>query len=102
MVPMNSPNNGGGPPAEEREGRGLAGGNSPQQNTSRAQDRERVQNALERVRQAAKRDKELRFTSLLHHVYDLATLREAYFSLKRSAAPGVDGETWRHFGEAGP
>jgi len=26
-------------------------------------------------------------------------LREAYFSLKREAAPGVDGETWRHYGE---
>src|SRR5207249_12211968 len=37
---------------------------------------------------------------LLHHVYNPETLRAAYFSLKKEAAPGVDGETWRHYGEA--
>jgi group II intron reverse transcriptase/maturase len=42
----------------------------------------------------------LRFTALLHHIYNPAMLREAYFSLKRDAAPGVDGETWRAYGEA--
>jgi group II intron reverse transcriptase/maturase len=42
----------------------------------------------------------MRFTALLHHVYDPARLRAAYFALKRDAAPGVDGETWRHYGEA--
>jgi group II intron reverse transcriptase/maturase len=41
----------------------------------------------------------MRFTALLHHVYDLQTLRAAYLSLKREAAAGVDGETWRHYGE---
>jgi retron-type reverse transcriptase len=41
----------------------------------------------------------LRFTALLHHIYNLETLRLAYFSLKKEAAPGVDGETWRHYGE---
>ena len=40
-----------------------------------------------------------RFTALLHHVYDVDMLREAYFSLKRDAAPDVDGETWQHYGE---
>jgi len=55
--------------------------------------------AMERIRQAASRDKQLRFTTLWHHVYDTDRLREAYFSLKRDAAPGVDGETWRHYGE---
>jgi RNA-directed DNA polymerase len=54
---------------------------------------------LERVRQAAKQDKKLRFTALLHHIYDPERLREAYFCLKKEAAPGVDGETWRHYGE---
>ena len=44
-------------------------------------------------------DKELRFTALLHHIYNLETLRRAYFSLKKEAAAGVDGETWRHYGE---
>ena len=55
--------------------------------------------ALERVRQAAGKDKKLRFTALLHHIYNLETLRMAYFRLKKEAAPGVDGETWRHYGE---
>jgi group II intron reverse transcriptase/maturase len=43
-------------------------------------------------------DKKVRFTSLLHHVYKLETLREAYLSLKRDAAPGVDGQTWEDYG----
>ena len=55
--------------------------------------------AVERIRQAASRDKELRFTGLWHHVYPVDRLREAYYSLKRGAAPGIDGETWRHYGE---
>jgi len=42
----------------------------------------------------------MRFTALLHHVYNLENLREAYFSLKRKAAPGVDRVTWRQYGEA--
>jgi len=41
----------------------------------------------------------MRFTALLHHVYNLEALRAAYLGLKREAAPGVDGETWRHYGE---
>jgi len=64
------------------------------------QSRESVRSALERVRQAAKKDRTKRFTALLHHVYSVDTLRTAYFSLKKEAAPGVDGETWRHYGEA--
>src|SRR5258708_20424361 len=55
--------------------------------------------AVERVGQAARRDRKLRFTALLHHIYDATRLRTAYFALKREAAPGVDGETWRHYGE---
>ena len=47
-----------------------------------------------------RKDKELRSTALLHHIYNLETLRTAYFSLKKEAAPSVVGETWRHYGEA--
>jgi group II intron reverse transcriptase/maturase len=83
------------------EGRGLAKGNPLQQTLpighSAGPGRP---SALERVRQAAARDKELRFTALLHHVSHLDALRAAYFGLKKDAAPGVDGETWRHYGEA--
>src|SRR3990172_3556350 len=87
------------PTAEAVEGRDLAKGNSRQQNASRTQSRMGVYSALERVRQAAQRDKRMQFTALLHHIYPPDLLREAYFNLKREAAPGVDGETWRHYGE---
>ena len=97
-VPAKSPNNAGQPAAEGMEGRGLAKGNLPQQNASRTPSREDASSALERVRQAASKDKKLRFTALLHHIYNLETLRMAYFSLKKEAAPGVDGETWRNYG----
>src|SRR5262249_53265088 len=46
-----------------------------------------------------KRDKGTRFTTLMHHIYDKGRLRKAYKSLKRDASPGIDGETWRHYGE---
>jgi RNA-directed DNA polymerase len=71
----------------------------PQQNASRTPSREDALSALERVRQAADKDKKLRFTALLHYIYNPETLRRAYFSLKKEASPGVDGETWRHYGE---
>ncbi|HET9982125.1 MAG TPA: group II intron reverse transcriptase/maturase [Longimicrobiales bacterium] len=47
----------------------------------------------------AQRDGRERFTALLHHVYDPARLRAAYFALQRNAAAGVDGETWESYGE---
>jgi group II intron reverse transcriptase/maturase len=81
------------------EGRRQAKGNAGPQNTSRAQDRQGVPSAWDRIRQAAKTDKGRRFTTLLHHVYNIETLREAYFGLKRDAAPGVDGETWQTYGD---
>src|SRR5258708_541853 len=99
VVPEKSPNKAGNPVAEGMEGRGLAKGNLPQQHASWTPSRTDASSALERVRQAAGKDKKLRFTALLHHIYNLETLRMAYFSLKKEAAPGVDGETWRHYGE---
>src|SRR6266498_3989763 len=85
--------------AEQVEQRGLAKGKTPRQNTNRALDRANVRSALGRIRQAAVKDTKVRFTSLMHHIYDLSMLREAYYGLKRDAAPGVDGETWREYGE---
>jgi RNA-directed DNA polymerase len=100
VVPTKSPNNAGRPVAEGMEGRGLAKGNPTQQTTPRAQHRAGVHRALERVREVAKRDKQVQFTTLLHHVYHIDHLRAAYFALKRDAAAGIDGETWGHYGEA--
>jgi group II intron reverse transcriptase/maturase len=54
-----------------------------------------VSQALDRVREAAK-DKRKRFTALLHHI-DAPMLRTAFFALRRDAAPGVDGMTWRDY-----
>ena len=51
---------------------------------------------LDRVRQAARQRKKERFTTLLHHV-SIANLGEAFHSLKRDAAPGVDGLTWQDY-----
>src|SRR5256712_13099866 len=100
VEPGKSPNNAGQLAAEGMEGRGLTKGNLPQQNASRTPSRTDAPSALQRVTQAASKDKETRFTALLHHIYNLETLRLAYFCLKKEAAPGVDGETWRHYGEA--
>lgn len=81
------------------EGRGRAKGNLREQNTPRTQGRAGVPSALERVREAAQKDRQQRFTALLHHVYDVERLRAAYFTMKRDAAAGVDGETWKQYGE---
>ena len=85
--------------AEKAEGRSLAKGNPPQDDTNRMQGRKKVNSALRRIRQAAERDSKVKFTSLLHHIYSVDMLREAYFSLKRDAAPGIDGQSWRDYGE---
>jgi RNA-directed DNA polymerase len=99
VVPGISPNKTGPPVAEGKEGRQLAKGNSREQNRLRTQGRERMRSALERVRQAATKDRLLRFTALLHHIYSTDTLREAYYGLKREAAPGVDGVMWGDYGK---
>ena len=99
IVPGKLPNNAEEPAAEAVEGRGRTKGNSPECNALRTQSREGASSALERVRQAARNDRKQRFTALLHHVYAIARLRAAYSALQRDAAAGVDGETWRHYGE---
>lgn len=98
-VPEKSPNNADGTAAEAMEGRGRTKGNSQERNVLRTQSRAGAPRALERVRQVAREDKKQRFTALLHHAYDIERLRWAFFALKRDAAAGVDGETWRHYRE---
>jgi group II intron reverse transcriptase/maturase len=86
--------------AEETvEGRDLAKGISLEGNAFRTQRRVDASSALERVRKAARKDKKQRFTALFHYVYSTDRLRDAYFALKRDASAGVDGQTWRHYGE---
>jgi RNA-directed DNA polymerase len=84
------------PAAESAERRAETEGNAGQHRTRRAQDRESVSQALDRVRQVARQRKKERFTALFHHI-SLPLLRTAFFALKRDAAPGVDGLTWQDY-----
>jgi hypothetical protein len=99
VVPAKLANKTGQPVAELVEERRLAKGNTGQQNASRTQGRDGdASSALERVRRVARKDKEARFTALLHHV-DLVRLRKAYRAIRPQAAPGVDGVTWAAYGQ---
>jgi len=99
IVPEKLPNEVSQEAVEAMEGRGLTKGNLLEQTALRTQGRGGVPSALEWVREAAQRGKGERFTALFHHVYDVNRLREAYYGLKRQAVPGVDGETWQHYGQ---
>jgi RNA-directed DNA polymerase len=89
----------GGSDAESVEPRGGAKGNTPEPHTHRTLSRDSVSPGLERVRERARQGKKVRFTALLHHV-TVDLLRTSYLKLKRDAAPGVDGITWREYGQA--
>ena len=89
----NAAANAAGDAAERRAG---AEGNAVQLNTRRAQDRESVSQGLDRVRHVAKERPKERFTTMLHHVSP-ALLREAFYALKRDAAAGVDGLSWKQY-----
>ena len=83
--------------AEEVEERRPTKGNSTKETKGRAQDRITLQQNLRRVREVAARDKELQFTTLWHHVYNVDHLRAVFFQLKKNAAPGVDRVTWQTY-----
>ncbi len=83
--------------AEPVEGREEAKGNVVQAGTRRTPSRISVSPGLDRVRQAAKGNRQDRLTALLHHI-DPALLGAAYGWLKPGAAPGVDGVTWHDYG----
>jgi RNA-directed DNA polymerase len=73
-------------------------GNPGQSPAGRTQSRAEASSGLDRIRQAARRDRHLRFTNLMHHV-TVDLLREAYFALKRNAVPGLDNVTWDAYGQ---
>jgi RNA-directed DNA polymerase len=99
VVPTKHPNKATTVAAEDVEGRGLAKGNTDEQNAARTLRREvAAPSALARVRERARRDTKARFTALLHHV-TVDRLRTAFEQLKKSAAAGVDGVTWSQYGE---
>jgi hypothetical protein len=97
IVPTKRSNAGQGGPQEIVEGRPLTEENAAEPNPYRIPSRESGPSGLDRVRQAAQRDKRLRFTALLHHV-NIDLLRGSCYHLKRRAAAGVDGDVaslWR-------
>jgi len=98
VVPANSPNKAVEAAAEAGEERERAEGNTVGETRPGRSAGPGVSSGLDRVREVARRDKEARFTALLHHV-SLARLRWAYWALSPKAAPGVDGVTWHQYGQ---
>jgi group II intron reverse transcriptase/maturase len=97
VVPAKPPNKPGKPGAEVVEGRGPAKGNAASEARPGRSAGQGVSNDLDRVRQVAREDKDVRFTALLHHV-TVDRMREAYRAISPGAAAGVDGVTWRDYG----
>src|SRR5437870_4328433 len=96
IVPMNQSNKDRKPSAENEEERPLIKENAGQPNTHPTQSEKRVSQRLAGVRKVASDNKEMKFTALLHHL-TVDLLRESFYSLKRKAAPGVDGVTWQEY-----
>jgi RNA-directed DNA polymerase len=97
VVPAKPPNNPAQAGAEVVEGRGLPEGNTASEPRPGRSAGQGVSSDLDRVRQVARKDGDVRFTALLHHV-TVDRLREAYRAISPNAAPGVDGVTWRDYG----
>ncbi len=95
-VPTKCPNKSGNPLAEGMEGSRSAEENTEQTTASQTQSWGDALSGLRGVREAAKRDKRLQFTALLHHV-SVLLLESSFYALKRDAAPGVDGVTWTEY-----
>ncbi len=103
VVPEKLPNKAAGEvpaAAEVVEGRRQAKGNAiaarMSRRTSRVYD---VGTALDGIRQTAKGRRDAKFTGLLHHIYAVERLEQAYLAVKRDAAAGVDGQTWAAYGQ---
>jgi len=96
IVAVKPTNKAGLPVAEPAEPRAGTKRNAEEQSTHRTLSRARVSQALDRVRQAARLGKKEKLTALFHHL-SIDLFREAFIALKRDAAPGVDGLTWRTY-----
>jgi len=99
IVPKKRTNKSLGPPgdAEPVEGSGSTKGNALEPKAYRTPSRKRESLGLQGVRYTAKHGgKDVRFTTLLHHV-NVELLRQGFYALKRKAKPGVDGQTWQMY-----
>lgn len=99
VVPEKLPNEADSHAKEAMEGSNRAKGNSAKRDKPWTLSQPGLPSALERVGQAARQDRKIRFTALMHHIYDVGRLREAYKAIAHDAAAGIDGETWNHYGE---
>jgi len=97
VVPGKPPNKSVEAGAEAVEGRGLPKGNAASETPPGRSAGPGVSSDLDRVREVARRDRDVRFTALLHHV-SVERLEAAYRAIRPGAAPGVDGVTWREYG----
>ena len=95
-VPMNHSNKSGKPPAESEEARPLIKENTHQSSMLSTQSEVRMSQGLAGVRKAAREGKEMKFTALLHHL-TVGLLLDSFYALKRKAAPGADGVTWKEY-----
>ena len=103
VVPKKLPNKAAGAvpaAAEAVEGRPWAKGNAVEQRRSRRSSRVYdVQTALDGIRRTATGRRGAKFTTLMHHIYQVERLRAAYLACQRDAAAGVDGQTWASYGQ---
>lgn len=98
VLPAKPPNNAQGGVAEAVEERGSPKGNAASTTRSGRRAGQSAPSVLGRMRRVARKDRDVRFTALLHHV-GVDRLRAAYFALRPKAAPGVDGVTWHDYGQ---
>jgi RNA-directed DNA polymerase len=99
IVPAKPPNNAGRPVAEVVEERGLAEGNTDGSTRPGRSAGPGVSSGLDRVREVARKDKDARFTALMHHV-DVDRLEAAYWAINPRAATGTwTGVTWGAYGQ---
>jgi RNA-directed DNA polymerase len=98
VVPAKLSNKAGDAAAEAVEGRGPGKGNAASKTRPGRSAGLSVSSDLDRVRQVARNDKNARFTALLHHV-TVDRLEAAYRAIRPGAAPGVDGVTWKDYGQ---
>ena len=98
VVPTKLPNKTGVPVAEAVEGSSPAEGSTDSTTRPGRSAGQGVSSGLDRVREVARKDKDVRFTALLHHV-DLSRLWAAYVAINPKASPGVDKVTWETYGQ---
>ena len=98
VVPVSPPNKAVSAAAEVVEGRRPAKGNAASEPRAGLSAGQGVSSDLDRVRQVARKDRDARFTALLHHV-TVERLEVAYRAIRPGAAPGIDGVTWRDYGQ---